>query len=836
MGSYARLEHTPKGVTMLRRPAVVAALAAVLLASPRATFAAGAEETQEQARTVVRQMCETEGPRIWQQAEALAGLGRESLPAIREKLAEAPPWARLGLAKALIDLKETEPAREALLALLDAAQPTDVRIGAANQIGIAGSALSETKAVTERLEKTLADELDPRVRLHLWRSLYALTFEPSWRREIEGAMKGTGDAALRTEAALLLGDAGFVDAAKPLLMEIKDEPSDRGLLARALLEKDDLIEGTAALRREIGRMRKDAEAKGAIATAPGTAARPLPAGIVDPALLESVMQIVLEYADGVPSEKDPVARAKWMRERMESAAEGLIRGIDPHTTYFDGKARDAWNQDLNQKYGGIGAFVELDAEGYFCIKRPMFGSPAWNAQLEPGDRVLEIDGWSTVGEPLDVIITHLKGAPGTKTVVRLFRRGWTEPREVAIQRAQILVPFCWATMLPGGVGYIELEGFSSDADDRIRESIADLRGKGAKSFILDLRWNGGGLLDQAVGIASIFLEPGKQVVRTAGRTHRPEDKMTRGRKGDAVDAPLVVLVNEGSASASEILAGALHHYKRATLVGERTFGKGSVQIVLPVTLPPFAEEFTDANGNGQYDFAEEFDDENSDGVRNPAERFYDRNKNMRWDDGEPFVDANGNHKFDCPAVKVTIAKYYLPDGMSPERTKVKTRRGREVWKGGLEPDLAVKDGNLEGWKVEEAFRLADEKQFDKFLDGFFAADKPLAMKLAEGDGGGPASYPGFDAWYTSLQTPLAKEDVWRVLRARLRVKASDALGRKLTADFETDPQLQRAILKVLEDSGTKAETVAEYASFANKVFEAPPKDDELLPAANDEAK
>jgi len=196
-----------------------------------------------------------------------------------------------------------------------------------------------------------------------------------------------------------------------------------------------------------------------------------------------------------------------------------------------------------------------------------------------------------------------------------------------------------------------------------------------------------------------------------------------------------------------------------------------------------------------------------------------------WDPGDPFTDENGNGRLDCPAVKVTTAKYYLPDGTSPERVKVKTKRGREIWKGGLEPDIAVRDEGLEGWRVEEAFRLSEEKHFDRYVDGLFASDRDLALRLAESDGGGTASYPGFEEWYASLQTPLQREEVWKVLRLRLRVKASDVLGRPLLADYEVDSQLQRGILKLLEDTRVDPRTVPAYAPFAGKAF-LPPKDDE----------
>jgi C-terminal peptidase prc len=811
------------------RPFAVLALA-LLAGLPAAAQDAGEPrpDPAERTREIVERLRSTEGAAVWTRAEELVTLGRESVPAIRQGMDGAAPWARLGFAKALLDLQETEVARTELLALAAPGQPAEVRVGAVGQLGISGGALADAAPAAAGLKTLLADELDPRVRLHALRALFALTREQDWRRQLEEAQQGTGDPALRAEGALLLADAGYVDGVKPILMDLRDEPSDRGRLARVLLDRDTLAASSVSMRREITRLKRELDARPSATGTPAAAAD----GREAFALLRSVEEILLKEADHAPPASDPVARAKWLEERVEAAAHGLVTGVDPYTAYFTAKEREAWTTDLNNRYGGIGAYVELDADGYFSIKRPMFNTPAWHARLQPGDRVLEIDGWSTTGEPLEVIISHLKGPPGTKVVVKVHRRGWTEARDTEMVRALITVPSTWATLLPGGIGYIQLEGFSSMAEQEIREDVAALQKQGAKALVLDLRWNGGGLLEQAVDIASLFLPAGKPVVRTQGRSQRTQVRTTRTR-GQASTLPLAILVNGGSASASEILAGALRQAEgRATLVGERTFGKGSVQQVYTLPIPPFSEKWTDANGNGEYDFPEEYDDKNANGVWDRGEPLWDRDENGTWTDGEPFEDANGNRKFDCPAVKVTVAKYYLPDGTSPERTKVKTARGREIWKGGLDPDLAVKDESPSGWRVEEAFRLSDEKHFDRFLDGLFAADREKALHLADADGGSPDAYPGFDAWFATLQTPLSKADVWWVLRARLRNRASDLLGRPLIGDFVTDAPLQRAILKSLQDLKVDPASIPEYVFFAGKTFQAPKNlDEDAVPGA-----
>lgn len=809
----------------MRRVRLPAALLALLLAVPAGLPARAApEEPAEQARAAVDRMLATEGPGIWQQAERLAGLGASSIPAIREKLAAAPPWARLGLARALLGLGETELARETLLDLLGPARPGEVRLGAAVQLGVSGNSFADPAAVAARLEALLAEELDPRLRIHGWRALYSLTKDPAWRRLLEEAMKSTADEGLRSEAALLLADAGSVDAAKALLSSLRDEPTERGSLARNLLEKSTLEENLAALRREVQRLRRSREAPGAGPKGPGAAPSSIPG--YDPGILEGLVRILLESADGAPPEKDAAAREAWVRERIEAAAHGIVQGIDPHTAFFDRREREAWNTGINNVYGGIGAYVEIDADGYFSIRRPMFGSPAWNAGLRPGDRILEIDAWSTVGHSIDVSITHLKGVPGTKVSIRVHRKGWEQPREIQIVRAQIRVPSTWPALLPGGIGYVLLEDFSANAAQEVRKAVAEFRAAGARGLILDLRWNGGGLLEQAVDLASVFLPPGKPVVRTSGRTQAGYERSTRGRPADVVDMPLAVLVNGGSASASEILAGTLKIHGRATLVGDRTFGKGSVQVVIPVPVQPFSEPWTDTNGNGEYDFPEEFDDANGNGVRDADEPFYDRNQNRKWDDGEPFEDQNGNGKFDCPAIKVTVAKYYLADGTSPERVKVPGRTGRDVWRGGILPDIGVRDEGLEGWRVEEATRAAEDPVFTAYVERLFAEHPEKALALAESDGGDPEAYPGFARLHEELKTPLSRKDLHFVLRLRVRQTAEGVLGKRLVADIETDAPLQRAILRIYEVAGADPRAVPAFRSFVDRTFRAPPAENE----------
>ncbi len=824
----------------LRRAGVLALFATALLPS-----GARADDGEaEQVRSIVGRMGEASAD-LWVEADRLSGLGAKALPAIKDALGAAPARARLGIGRALLALNERGLAQDTLLRLAAADSPAEIRLDAIGLLGFAGRRLRDPEPLEKELERLLADELDPRVKIALWKSLFLLTQDQKYTRRIAEQVAATEDPGLRSDAALALAECGGVLEAQRWLAAIAEEPSERGRLAAALLGKETAEARRDALQRDLERLRKELATRPPAPEGGGDAPAPPPrTGLPVPGwgteLLEAVRDAVLSEANAAPPPTDREKVERFVRERIEGAARGLVVGIDPHTAYFDAKQNEAWNRDLRNVYGGIGAYVELDGEGVFAIRSPMFGGPAWKSGLQPADRIVEIDGWSTLGHDTQEIVTRLKGTPGTDVRIRVHRRGWAEVREMVLRREQIRVPSSWSTLLPGGVGYVQIQGFGGEVEEEVRRACAYLASRGMKTLVLDLRDNGGGLLDEAVGVASVFLPSGKLVARTEGRNPQTRrERRTIGRNSEVVETPMVVLVNGASASASEILAGVLQGTKtpggtRAVLVGEKTFGKGSVQTLLPISVRPFCEPYEDRNGNHRYDFADVFDDLNSDGTWEDGEPLLiDWNQNKRWDPGEPFTDENGNRKFDCPAVKVTIARYYLPDGRSPDREKYTGKDGRERWKGGLTPDIGVLQEGLEGWRVEEVFKLDEARAFDKYIDSLIEKDRDGTLRLAESDGGGTASYAGFPEWYAGLKTHLTPEEVWMALRARLRYRASNLLGRQLIGDFETDEQLQRGILEALRRAGEDPAKVPEYAPFKDRTFKPTPAEDPLATDAGD---
>jgi len=473
------------------------------------------------------------------------------------------------------------------------------------------------------------------------------------------------------------------------------------------------------------------------------------------------------------------------QDLLGAAADGMLRRMDPYSTYFTGTEAQEFLFDLHPEYGGIGAYVNT-VDGVFTLIRPIYSGPAYKVGLLSGDKILAVDGWSTSERPNDEIIKRLKGPPGTEVVVEIFRRGWSKPRDFKMERGKIEIPVVQAEMLPGKVLYMELLGFSLDAADRVQEEIESaLANSPLTGVVLDLRNNPGGSLDAAVGICDLFLPSGKTVVTTRSRMGEVERLATESPAVISAEIPLTILVNEFSASASEIVSGALSIHGRALTVGERTHGKGSVQTLIRL--------------RGKRD--ERFEDRNRDGIRN---------------DWEKYRDANGNGQYDFgPRVKMTIAYYFLPDGST-----IHTQRdedGKVTQLGGVEPDISIAFTQYSPVILRELDRLIGEERFADFADQVVAFDSELAIQLATYDRRDPQMYPGWEDFFSSLETFLDGEVVRQWVHRRLRDKVADLRGQVFPGngflgDFLADPQLAEAIRQVLQAAGSTIAEVPEYAS------------------------
>ncbi|MGD8633660.1 MAG: S41 family peptidase, partial [Anaerolineales bacterium] len=265
---------------------------------------------------------------------------------------------------------------------------------------------------------------------------------------------------------------------------------------------------------------------------------------------------------------------------MRGAIEGALNALgDQHTTYMDPSTYEQANIPLQGSYEGIGAWVDTNAE-YLTIVSPMPGSPAEEAGLKPGDRVIAVDGEDVTGIDANIVIRSVLGPAGTTVNLTIAREGESELLEFEIVRAEIEVPSIHNEMLEGDIGYIQLFSFSNETADDLRSAITDLQDQGMQSMILDLRGNGGGFLFSAIDVSSEFIEEGLILTERFG--DGSEETYEANGRGLATEIPLIVLVDGGSASASEIVAGAIQDYGRGVLLGETTFGKGSVQNWIPL--------------------------------------------------------------------------------------------------------------------------------------------------------------------------------------------------------------------------------------------------------------
>jgi carboxyl-terminal processing protease len=263
----------------------------------------------------------------------------------------------------------------------------------------------------------------------------------------------------------------------------------------------------------------------------------------------------------------------------KKATQGLLSNLDAHSGFLDEKHYKDLRVQTDGEFGGLGITVGMKNDALTIIA-PIEGTPADKAGLKAGDIILKINNKSTLSMNMDDAVGIMRGKAGTKITLTIFRKSEQKPFNVDIVRAIINVPSVYAKKLDDGIFYIRVTTFDKKVTDGVKKELEKLKTK-PKGIVLDLRNNPGGLLDQAVDLTNLFVAKGI-IVSQKGRV--AEENVVYEARGDAPyqNIPMVVLVNEGSASASEIVSGALQDHKRAVVVGEKTFGKGSVQVILPI--------------------------------------------------------------------------------------------------------------------------------------------------------------------------------------------------------------------------------------------------------------
>ena len=268
-------------------------------------------------------------------------------------------------------------------------------------------------------------------------------------------------------------------------------------------------------------------------------------------------------------------------EGMDSAINGLLQSLDPYSSYMSPEIFQEMQTETSGEFGGLGIEVSMEA-GVVKVITPIDDTPASKAGIKAGDYIVKIDNVQVQGKSLSEAVDLMRGLVGTEIELTVRRRGEKKALTFKITREIIEIQSVKSDLLENNIGYIRLTSFNDNSSDQIKEKIKKLKeNENLKAFILDLRNNPGGLLTQAIKISDFFLDNG-EIVSTKSRK-KSENRKWFARKGDITDGKtLVVLINYGSASASEIVAGALKDHKRAILIGENSYGKGSVQSIIPL--------------------------------------------------------------------------------------------------------------------------------------------------------------------------------------------------------------------------------------------------------------
>jgi carboxyl-terminal processing protease len=561
---------------------------------------------------------------IWPLAKEVEKLGVRARVAIRKAERanrQNNPKISVALAYALYRLDDTETAAEALLEIAaNEKAPTEARVAAIDCIDYL-----EPEGAGGELIQLKDTILDPDVKIALSRTAWKLEKNPDVRDILINYLESDEDA-IKYRAALALASVGEFDSVRAILRTLSREPSPRGRLAKMYIEHQKFYEEAIRasgltekplIRKLNGRI-EELEAQVKVLTS--RLKKKVPPSS-DPLLAEVIQKIEKYYLEEKQTDREKLINA---------AVYGICTfALDRHSSYMDEKATKEFMESINQVYAGIGARVSKPRPNEFLtIEQPIYGGPAYRKGLRAGDLITEVNGESVLGKTISETVTMLKGTPKTAVTVKVFRPGYSMSRDffisefqkesikelpkemqkmfdeigdgkvairlvspgwldeaevtfrdITIVRDQIELESVRYRMYPGNIGYIQLQQFGEKGEKEVESALKALEKQGMEALIFDLRDNGGGLLEAAWKIADKFLKGGKLIVYSEGRerTRAPYTAYHSRDEGTHPDYPVVILVNKGSASASEIVSGALRSLGRAILIGEKTYGKGSVQ-------------------------------------------------------------------------------------------------------------------------------------------------------------------------------------------------------------------------------------------------------------------
>lgn len=495
---------------------------------------------------------------VWSTAEKIRAMGAGSLEAIK-KAAEAKQAvpAKLALGSALLSLQEVDSAVKTLSSVFAVEGENEGKIFAARLIARAQAA--GEVALTDLLK----NEKDPLVRVELAHSLFTCASSDEAGKIATHALEAllaSQQPEVKTAAAFAMAEIDdFRGDIPAILQNLANEPTDRGQLAQKLL----------AIRAMADVMMKDKDQR---------------AGLGNPILNEVRLRLQQFHVENPPEDE----------EMVHAAARGLASTVyktDPFTNYLSPKDWAELREEMSGTYGGVGAHLlqirtEEGSDKFRTDLRPMHPSPANKAGMKAFDQLIEVEGKSARGLNPDEIKNLLRGKPGTQVKCKVLRKALPEDKvvELTLTREEVVLPSVSYELFPGNIGYIRLTQFGDSSAREFENALVALEKQGMKALVFDLRNNGGGLLTAARSIADKFLGDGKLIVYSEGRNKRvaPRNNLFTTEGGNHREYPVITLINGGSASASEIVSGALQDHKRSIIMGERSYGKGSVQQMMPL--------------------------------------------------------------------------------------------------------------------------------------------------------------------------------------------------------------------------------------------------------------
>ena len=744
---------------MLRNASILPVLTRILfgiavLLAPVIVHAA--EEAPMDAAALLQELENLpDGEPVWDRAAAIASQDGEATRKALLDAADSPqPQVALAAGYALLRLGEQREGARALEALVrNREAPLDRRTAAAAALGVEGGEYASSRVRVLLTDRTLHE----RIQVELAKSLWRLTRAQTAQDRLRALLKADSTRA-RHEAAVALATFAPLGESVALLKDLVFLPGDLGeevcnalkYRARAALIAGN-FEEVAPLLRELSQYPS---------LDLGTAGLLLDVshwGGVDTTETEDqfASELVNEVIDKIrenyaPDESATDREQRREQDRLDSrnlattAAKAIANEVDPFSDYLNTADITQMAEQMEGEYGGIGAWVGMRNQR-FTILLPMYGQPAFEAGLRAMDWIEKIEGKPLSGMSQEEIVKMLKGQPGTTVEMLVWRRGWTKPQTFTVTRRKITIPSVQGRMLPDKIGYVRIQRFGSEETTpvELEETLDRLEDEGMRALVLDLTNNPGGMLSTAVQVADKFLEGRKLIVYSQGRpgVHDRKDYYSHGR-GTHPGLPMAVLVNGSSASASEIVAGALRDHDRATLVGEKTYGKGSVQQLLWLNTT-----------------------------------------NRRT------------------ALKLTIAKYYLPNGDC-------------IHNQGIAPDIEESMPEIPMRSVEARLKLRSSQRLTDYVRRAFPKYEDKMRQLLAFDHEDPYAYPEFEQLLDGIHEvgiEVDPEDVRLELRRALMTYLESERGEEVLVDLEENLPLQRAVLHLREQLEDNREDIPVYA-------------------------